>query len=565
MDNGSIARPDDLVPILTAEEVERLSRFGSVHHYADGEKLIHTGKPSPGMFVILSGRIAITKHDGLGQVTPVIEQGPGQFLAEMAELTGIGALVDGAAIGDVEALVIPSAGIRAMLVAEAGLGERIMRTLILRRLYLLKSEAGGVVLVGSPSETIRLQSFLTRISFPSHTLDPASDLLAADVIERYSPRQDELPLAVLPDGNILRNPGEAKLARALGLGVGPERDRPVYDVAVVGAGPAGLATAVYASSEGLSAVVIDARGFGGQAGASARIENYLGFPTGVSGRELAGRAIAQALKFGTSMMLPVEVKALDCTRVDGVFALLLESGERVCARSVVIASGARYRRPAIENLSAFEGRGVWYWASPIEARACDGQEVIVVGGGNSAGQGAVYLAGHAAKVRMMIRGARLADSMSRYLIDRIGAARNIEVMTETEIVAVAGTPRSGLEEVRWRNRRTGAETVAAIRNVFLYAGADPATHWLAGCGVKLDKAGFVVTGAPRGGVAPAAALESTIPGVFAVGDVRSGSVKRMGAAIGEGAQVVPLLHAFLVGNSQADANDAPAQPATALS
>ncbi len=245
-------------------------------------------------------------------------------------------------------------------------------------------------------------------------------------------------------------------------------------------------------------------------------------------------------------MIPVEAKALDCSQTDGAFGLVLKDGERVRARSVVIASGARYRRPVIENLGALEGHGVWYWASPIEARVCKGQEAIVVGGGNSAGQAAVFLAGHATRVRMMIRGGELADSMSRYLIDQIAAAPNIELMTHTEIIALAGVPRAGLEQVRWRDRRSGTETIGEVRNVFLFTGAEPATQWLTGCGVKLDSGGFVVTGVQRSRGQPVAPLESTVAGAFAVGDVRSGSVKRVGAAIGEGAQVVPLLHAFLV-------------------
>jgi thioredoxin reductase (NADPH) len=554
-----MGRPIELVPTLTAAEIERLSRFGDVCRFADGERVFETGRPSPGMCVILSGRMAVSMRDGLGQFTPLSEQGAGGFLAELSELSGIPALFDGRAIGEVEALVIPAAGLRALMIEEADLGERIMQTLILRRVHLLKGDAGGVVLIGPPAlgDTVRLQNFFARISFPCHTLDPASDQLAANAVKRYSPQPGDLPLAVCPDGQILRNPSEAEIARALGM-VNCDQIRPVYDVAVVGAGPAGLATAVYASSEGLSVIVLDARGFGGQAGASARIENYLGFPAGVSGRELAGRAVAQALKFGVEMMIPIKIKALDCDRADGVRELILESGERVRARSVVIASGAKYRRPAIENLNAFEGHGVWYWASPIEARLCQGQEVIVVGGGNSAGQGAVFLAGHAARVRMMIRGAGLADSMSRYLIDRIAAAPNIELITHAEIVALTGAPRSSLEQVRWRDRRSGRETVAPIRNVFLFAGAEPATHWLTRCGVTLDKAGFVLTGA-RCGSPVTAPLASAVPGVFAVGDVRAGSVKRCGAAIGEGAQVVALLHAFL--SAHAEGSDvAPAMP-----
>jgi thioredoxin reductase (NADPH) len=320
----------------------------------------------------------------------------------------------------------------------------------------------------------------------------------------------------------------------------------VYDVAVVGAGPAGLSTAVYASSEGLSVAVLDARAFGGQAGASARIENYFGFPTGITGQALTARAFIQAQKFGADVMIPVAVGTLDCARLNGAFVLDLEDGERVQALTVVVASGARYRRLLIADIARFEGRGVWYWASQIEARLCAGEEVVLVGGGNSAGQGAVFLSGYASKVRMMVRGPSLAESMSRYLIERIAATSNIDLMTETEIVALDGSAGAGLEKVRWRDRRAGQESEAPIRNVFLFVGADPATEWLQGCGVALDKAGFVMTGAPRTNGAPTtSALESSIPGVFAIGDVRSGSVKRVGGAIGEGAQVVAAIHNFL--------------------
>ncbi len=345
---------------------------------------------------------------------------------------------------------------------------------------------------------------------------------------------------------MLSNPSETALARQLGM-IGSPRGRSVYDVAVVGAGPAGLSTAVYATSEGLSVIVLDQRAFGGQAGASARIENYFGFPTGISGQILTARAFIQAQKFGAEMMIPAAVKTLDCKRANGTFTLDVDGGELIQARAVVVASGAKYRRPSIADLADFEGRGVWYWASPNEARLCSGEEVVLVGGGNSAGQGAVFLSAHAAKVRMMVRGPSLADSMSRYLIDRIGAASNIELMTETEIVAMSGAPNVGLEKIRWRHHRTGAETEAQIRNVFLFIGADPATEWLKGCGVMMDKAGFVITGGRLAeGESPlSSALESSIAGVFAVGDVRSGSTKRVGSAIGEGAQVVAAIHGFL--------------------
>jgi thioredoxin reductase (NADPH) len=319
----------------------------------------------------------------------------------------------------------------------------------------------------------------------------------------------------------------------------------LYDVAIVGSGPAGLSTAVYAASEGLSVAVLDARSFGGQAGASARIENYLGFPTGISGQALAGRAFTQAQKFGADMMIPMQAASLDCSRPDGAFSLALDCGERLRAKSVVVASGARYRRPDIERLADFEGRGVWYWASPIEARLCKEQEVVLVGGGNSAGQGAVFLSAHAAKVYMVIRGGGLGASMSRYLIERIEATPNIELVFNTEVVALGGsTDDASLERVRWRSRLSGEETAIEIRNLFLFVGADPATGWLDGCGVALDRGGFVVTGVPSNGreVQP---LETSVPGVFAVGDVRCGSVKRVGGAIGEGAQVVAALHGFL--------------------
>jgi thioredoxin reductase (NADPH) len=312
---------------------------------------------------------------------------------------------------------------------------------------------------------------------------------------------------------------------------------------VVGAGPAGLATAVYGASEGLSIVVLDSRAFGGQAGASARIENYFGFPTGISGQALTARAFVQAQKFGAEMMIPTLVKTLDCSRANGALALDLEGGARIKARTVVVASGARYRHPAIADIARFEGRGVWYWASPIEARLCAGEEVILVGGGNSAGQAAVFLSAHASKVRMMVRGASLAESMSRYLIDRIAATENIELMSQTKIVALSGDS-AGLEGVRWRDDRAGSDAEASIRNVFLFVGADPATEWLQGCGVAVDDAGFVITGAQMDG-RTTSALESSVPGVFAVGDVRSKSVKRVGSAIGEGAQVVQAIHGFL--------------------
>jgi thioredoxin reductase (NADPH) len=545
---SAFPRLEQTFPELTAPEIARMRRFGEVRHYKDGETLFKTGKPGPGMFVILSGHVAITQRDGLGHVTPVIDQGPGQFLAEIGQLSGRVALVDGHAEGDVETLLIPPARLRALLVAEADLGERIMRALILRRVSLIQGGVGGPVLIGptNSSGVVRVQGFLTRNGIPHHLLDPERDHDAAELIARYSPSPTDWPLAVIADGTVLRNPGESELARALGM-IGGPAGKKVYDAAIVGCGPAGLATAVYAASEGLSVVVLDARSFGGQAGASARIENYLGFPTGISGQALAGRAFTQAQKFGADIMIPMAAKSLDCTRADGAFALALDGGDLVRARSVVVASGARYRRPEIENLDKFEGRGVWYWASPIEARLCAEQEVALVGGGNSAGQAAVFLSGHARKVHMMIRGGGLGASMSRYLIERIEATPNIELVFNAEVVGLEGSEDGPLERVRWRSRLSVEESTLEIRNLFLFAGADPATSWLDGCGVTLDRGGFVVTGAQseQNLGRPVPPLETSVPGVFAVGDVRSGSVKRVGGAIGEGAQVVAALHGFL--------------------
>jgi thioredoxin reductase (NADPH) len=320
----------------------------------------------------------------------------------------------------------------------------------------------------------------------------------------------------------------------------------VFDVAVVGAGPAGLATAVYAASEGLAVAVLDARAIGGQAGASARIENYLGFPTGISGQALAGRAFSQAQKFGAEVMIPAEVVRLDCTgaEAEGVVVLEMADGRRLRARTVVVASGARYRRPLLAELAQFEGKGVSYWASPIEARLCVNEEIALVGGGNSAGQAAVYLSGHAARVHVLIRGSGLAASMSRYLIDRLEALPNVSLHTHTELTGLEGAVTTGLAGIRWHNRQTGEEGGCPVRHLFLFVGAEPATEWLVDCGVVLDDKGFVQTGAA---LTPPARLPlaASVPGVFAVGDARAGSVKRVGGAIGEGAAVVAQVHAFL--------------------
>jgi thioredoxin reductase (NADPH) len=464
-------------------------------------------------------------------------------MGELAQLAGRPALVDAHAQGPVEALIIPPDRLRALLVAEAELGERIMRALILRRVGLLETGAGGPVIVGRPenSDVLRLEGFLRRNGHPRQMLNPETDPDAKALIERFHVDPGQLPIVLCPNGELLRNPGEIELARCIGL-VGPIDPNRVYDVAVVGAGPAGLATAVYAASEGLSVLVADCRAFGGQAGASARIENYLGFPTGITGMALMARAYNQAQKFGTEMAIPAEVIGLQAAGDGGRFVLQLSNDERVNARAVIIASGARYRRLEVDNLDAYEGSSVHYWASPLEAKLCAGQEVALVGGGNSAGQGAVYLACQASKVWLLVRGPDLNASMSRYLVDRIAGLANVEVVTRARVSALEG--RNGmLEAVRWRQGASGVEMRRPIGHLFLFIGAAPNTDWLSGSGVALDAKGFVLTGTDAAG--NRRPLETSRQGVFAIGDIRSGSVKRVAAAVGEGAQVVAVLHAFL--------------------
>jgi thioredoxin reductase (NADPH) len=465
-------------------------------------------------------------------------------MGELAQLAGRPALVDAYAQEPVEALIIPPDRLRALLIAEAELGERIMRALILRRVGLLEMGTVGPVIVGRAEngDVLRLEGFLRRNAHPHQILNPDSDPEAKALVDRFHIDPGQLPIVLCPGGQLLRNPGENELARCIGLVRPIDPDR-VYDAVVVGAGPAGLATAVYAASEGLAVLVLDCRAFGGQAGASARIENYLGFPTGITGIALMARAYNQAQKFGAEMAIPDEATALNCQDdpAGAGFVLALADGERVRTRAVVVASGARYRRLAVESLDAFEDSSVHYWASPLEAKLCTAQEVALVGAGNSAGQAVVYLASQAAKVWMLVRGADLAASMSQYLVDRIAGLTNVEVVTRSQVTALEG--RNGmLEAICWCGK-SGAETRRAIRHLFLFIGADPNTDWLAGAGVALDAKGFILTGADvAGGRRP---LETSRRGIFAIGDVRSGSIKRVAAAVGEGAQVVAALHSFL--------------------
>ena len=541
------SRQHQMFPTLSADDIERMMRFGQRRHFVAEEVLYQQGLPGPGMFVILQGRVQVITRDGLGHRTVVVEPGPGQFMAEVGQLSGKPALAEGIALEDGEALLIPPDQLRALLVAEADLGERLMRALILRRVGLIE-RGRGLVLVGGVANGLLhgLQNFLRRNAYPHAVMNAADDPDIQSLLERIAVKEADYPLVICPDGSVLRAPDEGALASHLGLL--PEFDpEHIYDVVVVGAGPAGLAAAVYAASEGLSVAVFDCRAPGGQAGASSRIENYLGFPTGISGQALAGRAFVQAQKFGAHLAIPLEVKALHCTEKPP--QLELHDGRRIAAHTVVVASGAVYRRPRIEHLTRFEGRGVYYWASPVEAKLCRSEEVMLVGGGNSAGQAAVFLASHAKRVHIFIRAPDLHASMSRYLIDRITSLPNIEIHTHSEICGMEGDDH-GLNAVRYQTLQAGGERIEGVmpvKHIFLFIGADPNTEWLRECGVEIDAKGFVPTGpmAANERYTPEYPLETTVQGVFAIGDVRSGSTKRVAAAVGEGAAVVAQIHTYL--------------------
>ncbi|MGV7210551.1 FAD-dependent oxidoreductase [Oxalobacteraceae bacterium A2-2] len=553
------SRKHQIFPTLSAADIRRMRPFGYPRQFKDGETTFESGRNTFGLMLVLSGAVEISRHDGLGNTAVITVHTPGQFSGEVAQLSGRPALGNGRAIGDVEVLVVPSDQLRALLIAHAELGERIVRALILRRVGLIEQNSGGPVLVGprGHGRIHALQSFLSANGHPYLALDPQDDSQASALLEHYHPTPEELPLVVCPDGVVKKNPSVVDIGRCLGML--PElSSEKVWDVIVVGAGPAGLATAVYAASEGLSVLALETRAYGGQAAASARIENYLGFPTGVSGRALAGRAYVQAQKFGVEVAIPAPAGRLICD----TYPLQVEmcgSLTRLQARTVVLSCGARYRRPSLANLKQFEGKGVYYWASPIEAKLCKTQEIILVGGGNSAGQAAVFLSGHASKIHMLVRGEGLAATMSSYLIERIRATPNIVLHTHTEIVALEGD-EDGLQQVRVRHHQSGEERDYNVCRVFLFIGADPNTGWLGDCGVDVDGHGFIRTGFDvtksqckanfAQGVYPPdlpsrAALETSVPGVFAIGDVRAGSTKRVAAAVGEGAAVVAQIHNFL--------------------
>jgi thioredoxin reductase (NADPH) len=549
-------RREQMFPVLDPSQVETAKRFasGPPRHFDPGEIVFDIGDRQAPAWLVLKGSIDVTRRNALGGEAPITTHHPGQLSGEVSQLAGRETLARGLAGADgCTALPFDAAHVRALMIGSAEIGEILMRAYILRRVGLIQDGGAGSVLVGNPgtADLSRLQDFLRRNGYPNTVFDATTDEGRA-VMERFGVLPEELPLMLCPNGTVLKRPTNAEAG--ICLGITPDLDpETIYDVAVVGAGPAGLATAVYAGSEGLSVLVLDQRSFGGQAGASARIENYLGFPTGISGMALAGRAFNQALKFGVEIAIPLEVTKLDCgepdRRLGDPLTLELTTGGAVRAKTVVIASGARYRRPPISNLAMFEGAGISYWASPVEATLCEGEEVALIGGGNSAGQAAVFLAPKVKQLHLVVRGDGLEATMSRYLIDRIKALPNVALHTKTEIVALEGDQVTGLTGAVFRCKTRGETHTCPLRHIFLFIGADPNASWLDQC-VEVDGKGFVVTGskfADGNGTIDRAPLplETSRPGVFAVGDVRAGSTKRVAAAVGEGAAVVAQIHSAL--------------------
>ena len=551
------SRWDQVFPRLTDNELARLRRFGEPREFKAGETLVRAGEQGHGLTLILSGEVEVVQKDEAGRSIPIVVHERGSFMGELAQLSGRPSLVDGTAKSDGEAIIVAPDRLRAILISEAELGERIMRALILRRVGLIERGAGPVV-VGSEDDgdVLRLVNFLRRNGHPYLRLDPQEDHCGQALLDRFHVEREELPIVICPGGQLLHNPTEDQLARCIGL-VGPIDADKLFDVAIIGTGPAGLATAVYAASEGLSVLALDCRSFGGQAGASARIENYMGFPTGISGMALMGRAFSQAQKFGAEIAIPDEAIKLECG--NNPCRINLANGERVQARTVVIATGARYRRLAVDRLHEFEGTSLHYWASPLEADLSDGQSVILVGGGNSAGQATVFLASRAKQVTLVARRS-LQDTMSQYLIDRIDSLPNVEVVIGAEVAALEGDDGK-LNLVRLRHRSSGELTTHETQYLFSFIGAEPNTDWLANSGLQLDRAGFLLTGAQV--ASDRFPLETNKRGIFAVGDVRSGSVKRVASAVGDGAQVVAAIHAYLAAEDEAATAQVQESPAAA--
>jgi thioredoxin reductase (NADPH) len=546
----TVSHPDRVFPILTAEQITRIAAHGRRRATSRGEVLIEPGDRGVPVFVVVSGELHVVRPAGDTE-TLIVSHRPGQFSGEANMLTGRRALVR-LRVGEAgEVIQLDREPLLALIQTDAELSTILMRALILRRLELIAHDLGDVVVIGSSHSagTLRVKEFLIRNGHPFHYFDLDRDRDAQELLDRFQVGVADIPVVICRGDAMMRNPSNTQIADCLGLNEAIDETR-VADLVIVGAGPAGLAAAVYGASEGLDVLVLESNVPGGQAGSSSRIENYLGFPTGISGLDLTGRAYAQALKFGAHVMVAKGAARLSCGGQH--FTVEMADGARARSRAVIVASGAQYRKPALENLSAFEGAGVYYGATPMEAQLCHGEEVVIVGGGNSAGQAAVFLSSTVRRVHMLVRGPGLADTMSRYLIRRIEENPAIVLHTRTELVAFEGD--GALERVRWRDGTTGAVETHDIRHVFIMAGAVPNTAWLSGC-LALDDKGFVKTGADLTADDLAHAkwplarsphlLETSRPGIFAVGDVRGGNVKRVASAVGEGSIAIALVHQVL--------------------
>lgn len=534
-------RASQTYPRLSLEQVHRAAAYGTEETLTSGTLAFERGQRCVDFFVVIEGAIEVFDLDSRGQPTIITTHRKRQFTGEMNLFNDQQILVSGRAVGETRVIRIKRPDFRRLIIGETDIGEIIMRAFILRRVGLIRHEQGGVQLVGPghDGDTIRLQRFMTRNGYPHHLIDTEHDPGASGFVESFALTADQLPVVILPGHTLLRNPSNAELAGKLGL---TEALDPlaVYDVAVVGAGPAGLAAAVYAASEGLSTIVLESTAPGGQAGTSSKIENYLGFPTGISGQALAGRAQAQALKFGARLAIAREVSGLDCAAHP--FKLTLDDGETVKACSIVIATGARYRKLNLPNYAKYEGSGIHYAATAMEAQLCGGEEVAVVGGGNSAGQAAVFLSRAVRHVHVVVRAEGLAATMSNYLVQRITCSPQITIHPSTEVTALEGDIY--LRKVTLTDRKTNHSAIYPIANLFVMIGAEPNTDWLNGC-LTLDAKGFVETGKDADGQSVASPYATTRPGIFAVGDVRGGSVKRVASGVGEGSVVVHAIHRFL--------------------
>lgn len=528
-------------PRLNAEMVARVAAYGAEEMLPRGTLLFERGQRGVDFFLVLDGAIEVFDQDACGETNVFTVHRKHQFAGEVDLFSDRQALVSARTGVDSRVLRIGNSAFRRLVVGEPDIGEIIMRAYILRRVGLIEHHHGGVVLIGPGrgGDTLRLQRFMTRNAYPFRLLDIDADPAAGGFLAHFSLEPSDLPVVVAPGDRLLRNPSNGALADELGLTelLDPTK---VYDLAVVGAGPAGLAAAVYGASEGLDTVVIEGVAPGGQAGTSSRIENYLGFPTGISGQALAGRAQMQAQKFGARLAISRAAVRLDCT--GDPFRLTLDDGQSVAARAVVVATGARYRKLDLANFARYEGQGIHYAATTMEAQLCTGGVVAVVGGGNSAGQAAVFLSRTASQVHLLVRKSGLTETMSDYLVRQIETSPKITLHPFCEVTALDGDDL--LRQVTWTDHATGVSETQPVGNLFVMIGAEPNTGWLNGC-LSLDAAGFVRTGRDGEGQALASPFATTLPGIFAVGDVRSGSIKRVASGVGEGSVVVQAIHHYL--------------------